>query len=379
MAALPGGRPSITELVAAVAACGQLGDGDAAGRLWPLLDPWAGHHLTAGHTYLGAADHHLGILAATAGRWREGQRHFQAALAAHERLGARPWQALTAQASRACSAAGTPAATRPGRTASTPPRRPPPAASAWTCQDGAARSSAPPARLRSPMLLAGERRLIADFGRRMTADRLVVGTSGNLSIRSGDLLAVTPVRARLRHAHPRAGRGPPPRRQAVSAALAPTSELAIHQLIYAHTDALAVVHTHSTAATVVSTLVEELPAIHYILAVLGGPVRVAPYATFGTPELAANVLAALDGRSGVLLANHGAVTYGPSIEVAYDRALYLEWVAEVWLRANALSPAFTPRILGEPEMAEVDARLGGAYPTTGRSRDTASDGAAGGG
>jgi DNA-binding SARP family transcriptional activator len=98
MAALPGDRPNITELVAAVAACGQLGDGDAAGRLWPLLDPWAGHHLTAGHAYLGAADHHLGILAATAGRWREGQRHFQAALAAHERLGARPWQALTAQA-----------------------------------------------------------------------------------------------------------------------------------------------------------------------------------------------------------------------------------------------------------------------------------------
>jgi hypothetical protein len=98
MAALPGGRPSITELVAAVAACGQLGDGDAAGRLRPLLHPWAGHHLTAGHTYLGAADHHLGIPAATAGRWRDGQRHFQAALAAHERLGARPWQALTAQA-----------------------------------------------------------------------------------------------------------------------------------------------------------------------------------------------------------------------------------------------------------------------------------------
>jgi DNA-binding SARP family transcriptional activator/tetratricopeptide (TPR) repeat protein len=98
MAALPGGRPSIAELVAAVAACGQVGDGDAAGRLWPLLAPWAGHHLAAGHTYLGAADHHLGILAATAGRWRDGQRHFQAALAAHERLGTRPWQALTAQA-----------------------------------------------------------------------------------------------------------------------------------------------------------------------------------------------------------------------------------------------------------------------------------------
>jgi L-fuculose-phosphate aldolase len=229
------------------------------------------------------------------------------------------------------------------------------------------------------MPLADERRLIADFGRRMTADRLVVGTSGNLSIRAGDLLAVTPsghaydtLTPELVGVHRLDG-------TAVSAPLAPTSELPIHQLIYAHTDAQAVVHTHSTAATVVSTLVQELPAIHYILAVLGGPVRVAPYATFGTPELAANVLAALQGRSGALLANHGAVTYGPSLEVAYDRALYLEWVAEVWLRANALAPAFTPRILGEPEMAEVNARIGGAYPTTGRSRDTASDGAAGGG
>ena len=230
------------------------------------------------------------------------------------------------------------------------------------------------------MLLAAERRLIADFGRRMTADRLVVGTSGNLSIRAGDLLAVTPVRARLRHAHPRAGRASTASTaRAVSAPLAPTSELAIHQLIYAHTDALAVVHTHSTAATVVSTLAEELPAIHYILAVLGGPVRVAPYATFGTPELAANVLAALEGRSGVLLANHGAVTYGPSIEVAYDRALYLEWVGRGLAAGHRPAPAFTPRILGGPEMAEVVARLGGAYPTTGRSRDSASDGAAGGG
>jgi L-fuculose-phosphate aldolase len=235
------------------------------------------------------------------------------------------------------------------------------------------------------MLLADERRLIADHGRRMTSDGLVVGTSGNLSIRAGDLLAVTPtghaydaLTPELVGVHRLDG-------TAVEARLAPTSELPIHQLIYASTDAGAVVHTHSTAATVVSTLVEELPAIHYILAVLGGPVRVAPYATFGSPELAASVLAALEGRSGALLANHGAVTYGDSIEAAYDRARYLEWVAEVWLRANALAPAFTPRILGEAEMTEVQARIGGAYGTAGRSRDAAApdgaapDGAASGG
>ena len=216
------------------------------------------------------------------------------------------------------------------------------------------------------MLLSEERRLIAGYGRRMTSDRLVVGTSGNLSIRAGDLVAVTPtghaydtLTPELVGVHRLDG-------TAVEAPLGPSSELPIHQLIYAHTDARAVVHTHSTAATVVSTLVEELPTIHYILAVMGGPIRVAGYARFGSQELAGNVLAAIEGRSGVLLANHGAVTYGPTIEVAYDRALYLEWVAEVWLRAHALSPAFTPRILDEAEMADVYAKIQGTYSTTGR-------------
>ena len=136
------------------------------------------------------------------------------------------------------------------------------------------------------MPLARERELIAEFGRRMTADRLVVGTSGNLSIRNGDLLAVTPsghaydtLTADLVCVQRLDG-------SAVEGKLAPTSELPIHQLIYDHTDAAAVVHTHSTAATVVSTLVEELPTIHYILAVMGGPIRVAPYATFGSRQLA---------------------------------------------------------------------------------------------
>jgi L-fuculose-phosphate aldolase len=94
---------------------------------------------------------------------------------------------------------------------------------------------------------------------------------------------------------------------------------------------------------------------------------VAPYATFGSRELAANVAAAIEGRSGVLLANHGAITYGPTIEVAYDRALYLEWVAEVWLRAHSLA-GLTPRILGEAEMAAVYAKIQGGYGTSGRPR-----------
>jgi L-fuculose-phosphate aldolase len=218
------------------------------------------------------------------------------------------------------------------------------------------------------MRLPRERQLIAEYGRRMTADRLVVGTSGNLSMRAGDLLAVTPSGHAYDTLTPDLICVQDLDGTQFEGDLSPTSELPFHQLIYAHTDAAAVVHTHSTAATVVSTLVEELPTIHYILAVLGGPIRVAPYATFGSQELAENVIKAIEGRSGVLLANHGAITYGPSIEVAYDRALYLEWVAEVWLRAHSL-PGFTPRILGQAEMAEVHAKLQGGYGTSGRPRE----------
>jgi L-fuculose-phosphate aldolase len=218
------------------------------------------------------------------------------------------------------------------------------------------------------MLLGRERELIAEFGRRMTGDRLVVGTSGNLSIRAGDRLAVTPTGHAYDTLTPDLVCVQHLDGSAVEGRLAPTSELPFHQLIYEHTDAVAVVHTHSTAATVVSTVVDELPTIHYILAVLGGPIRVAPYATFGSQELADNVLAAIEGRSGVLLANHGAITYGPTIEVAYDRALYLEWVAEVWLRAHSLAPAFTPHVLDEAEMAGVYAKIPGTYGTTGRPR-----------
>ena len=98
MAAPPDRRPGVAGLVALVGAVAQLGDSAAAGRLSALLGPWAGHHLAAGQIYLGAADHHLGILAASAGRWEDGLGHLRTALAAHERLGARPWQALTAQA-----------------------------------------------------------------------------------------------------------------------------------------------------------------------------------------------------------------------------------------------------------------------------------------
>jgi hypothetical protein len=85
-------------LVVLTRACAQVGDTGAARRLAAALRPWAGHHLAAGPLYLGSADHHLAVLAATEGHWKDSLRHFRVALAAYGALGARPWQARTCQA-----------------------------------------------------------------------------------------------------------------------------------------------------------------------------------------------------------------------------------------------------------------------------------------
>ncbi len=139
--------------------------------------------------------------------------------------------------------------------------------------------------------------------------------------------------------------------------LVPTSELPLHLAVYRTTGARAVVHTHAVHATAVSTLVDELPAIHYMTAALGGPVRVARYATYGTPELAGNTVHALDGRTGCLMRNHGTLTHGATLAQAYDRTAQLEWMCRVWLTASSV-PGLTPTLLTPDQLAEAGAAAG---------------------
>lgn len=90
--------------------------------------------------------------------------------------------------------------------------------------------------------------------------------------------------------------------------------------------------------------------------------RVAPYATFGTPELAESVLAALDGRGAALMANHGALTHAPTLDKAVEHALLLEWACGVYQRAAALGP---PRVLDEQQqLAVIEAAIARDYGTT---------------
>ncbi|CAL9387724.1 L-fuculose phosphate aldolase [Streptomyces sp. enrichment culture] len=192
--------------------------------------------------------------------------------------------------------------------------------------------------------------------RRTAAEGLVVGTSGNVSVRVGDTVLVTPSGVPYDRLTPQDVTGVGLDGRQVLGTLAPTSELPLHLAVYRTTGARAVVHTHAVHATAVSTLVRELPPIHYMAAALGGPVRVAPYATYGTGALAENMLHALAGRFGCLLQNHGTLTHGATLDQAYDRTAQLEWMCRLWLTASSV-PGLAPSLLTEEQLAEVGEKL----------------------
>ncbi|GAA0339733.1 class II aldolase/adducin family protein [Actinoallomurus spadix] len=206
------------------------------------------------------------------------------------------------------------------------------------------------------MLLGEVREEIVDTCRRLSAAGLLPGTSGNVSVRAGDRVAVTPsgvdyseLTAELVGVH--ALDGTP-----VDAPLKPTSELPLHLAVYAAKETAAIVHTHSTAATVLSTLVDELPPIHYMIALFGGRVPVTPYATYGTRELADATVRALRESTACILGNHGTVATGHDLSTARTGAEYLEWLSELYLRATS---AGTPRLLDAEEIARVAEKLSG--------------------
>ncbi|MEV0176443.1 class II aldolase/adducin family protein [Streptomyces sp. NPDC050803] len=194
--------------------------------------------------------------------------------------------------------------------------------------------------------------------RRTVSDGLVVGTSGNVSVRVGDTVLVTPSGVPYDRLAPEDVTGVDLAGRQVLGTLRPTSELPMHLAVYGATDARAVVHTHAVHATAVSTLVPELPAIHYMTGALGGPVRVARYATYGTEELAENMLRALAGRTACLLQNHGTIAHGATLSQAYDRTAQLEWMCHVWLTASSV-PGLSPSLLSENQLTEAGEKLRG--------------------
>ena len=204
------------------------------------------------------------------------------------------------------------------------------------------------------MRAEGERAAVVAAAQRMVERGLVINTSGNVSVRVGATIAITPSGAAYETMAPAdiclvdVASG-----EQVDGALLPSSELPLHLAVYRATGAGAIVHTHSHFATVLSTLVDRLPAIHYQVADLGGEVEVAPYATFGTDELATVTTRALAGRNAALMRNHGVTAVGPDVARALARAFTVEWIASVYWHARVLG---TPTLLDAAEIERVAAR-----------------------
>ena len=190
--------------------------------------------------------------------------------------------------------------------------------------------------------VAAAREAVAAAALRLAAEGLVTGTAGNVSVRTGDLVAVSPTGVRLGELDADQVAVVDLGGRLLEGGLAPTSELDLHLGVHADRGDGAVVHTHSPVAAAVSCVVDELPVLHYQALALGGPVRVAPYATFGSPELAAHVRQALEGRAAAMMANHGAVTVAGDADTAVELSLLLEWACELYWRAAAIG---TPRAL----------------------------------
>jgi L-fuculose-phosphate aldolase len=207
-------------------------------------------------------------------------------------------------------------------------------------------------------MLERERERVAAAAARLAVEGRVTGTAGNVSERAGELVAVTPTGARLDAITPADVAVVDLDGDQRDGELAPTSELGLHLGVYARYDAGAVVHTHGPFATALGCVLDELPVVHYQMLALGGTVRVAPYATFGTPELAELTLEALEGRSAALMANHGAIAYGPDLDIAMAQSELLEWACQLYWRAAAVGAPRTLEAAEQREFVETVARRG---------------------
>ena len=205
------------------------------------------------------------------------------------------------------------------------------------------------------MLYEDERQQAVETALSLLKSRLVVNTSGNVSMRVGEHIVITPSGRPYDSLLPKDICVLDMGGNAVEGDLFPSSETPLHLAVYATDPTVnAIVHTHSVHATAVTTLVDELPVIHYQMAGLGGVVPVAPYATFGSKELAKSVIGVLPGKKAVLMKNHGSLTIGDTLAKACARAITLEWCAEVWMKAKTVGE---PSLLSKEELERVQSEM----------------------
>jgi L-fuculose-phosphate aldolase len=198
------------------------------------------------------------------------------------------------------------------------------------------------------------RRAIIAACRDMNASGLNQGTSGNISARLGGRMLITPSGIPYEAMQPEMLAAMPIEGAADTwtGPLQPSTEWRLHRdILRQRPEVGSVVHAHSPFATVLAIARKPIPACHYMIAAFGGmDVRVADYATYGTAELATHALTALEGRHGCLLANHGMIAVGDTVEKAMWRAVELETIARQYYHALLIGG---PVLLGEAEIADA--------------------------
>jgi L-fuculose-phosphate aldolase len=205
-----------------------------------------------------------------------------------------------------------------------------------------------------------KRQAIIDACRRMNALGINQGTSGNISVRHGDGLLITPT------SMPYDAMTPEQivfmdMNGAFADGARPSSEWRFHlDILQARPEVDAVVHAHPTHCTILAIMGLEIPAIHYMIAAAGGAdIRCAPYATYGTPELSAHAVTALEGRLACLLAHHGMIAIGPSLAKALWLAVEVETLARQYHGCLQIGK---PPLLSSDEIERVRAKMAGYGP-----------------
>lgn len=200
------------------------------------------------------------------------------------------------------------------------------------------------------------RRDLVATARELDRSGLNRGASGNISVRCDGAMLITPSAVPANELAPdmialmplddESGQWQGP--------LKPSSEWRFHRdLLRARPDLGAIVHTHSPFATILAIARRPIPAVHYMMAAFGGPdIRVADYARYGTAELSSHVVAAMQGRAGCLMANHGMLTAGPDLRRTAWLAHELEALAHQYYHCLLIGGG---HILNDAEIAEAAA------------------------
>lgn len=203
------------------------------------------------------------------------------------------------------------------------------------------------------MLMDKARQELIQYGRRLVDSRLTKGTGGNLSVYDPEsqLMAITPTGIDFYEIKPEDIVIMKLDGTIVDGDKKPSSEWVMHKIQYEKRDDItAVIHAHTTYATVIATLRQELPPSHYMIAVAGPNVRCAEYATYGSPELAENAYEAMIDRNAVLLANHGILAGSYSLANAFNIIDEVEYCAQIYYMAKSIGE---PVILDDAEMAKM--------------------------